>query len=134
MRDRRQDEEDRTLDVAYSGRGYNSDCKDGKGPRRHLPSIDPGNPEHDRDQAWLRWHQSTPLHPGWYWACAPGLWPQIVEVVYQGGKLVAIDKHTRSSPKGYFWTHFAGPVPEPTPPRQLDNQRDALAYNGESYI
>ena len=83
--------------------------------RRPLPERDSERDKHD--PGWHYWSHYFPQQPGWYWVCGPKLWPQCIQFHYEGGKIVAIDRHS-IGPIGP-WNRFAGPIPDPHMPRNF---------------
>lgn len=69
--------------------------------------------------SWLFWKTAFPPLPGWYWVAAPKVWPQCVEISWNGGVLKIDDRHAQSAKTGVCWTHFAGPIPDPPMPIKL---------------
>lgn len=114
------------------GNPYSRDCygyvngkrkdTDSKPARRKLPKIDLdkfNEPEFD----FLEW---KPLNfvvvPGYYWVCAPGMWPQVVKFEFVKGFLVPTDSH--SADKKGFWKKAAGPIPDPVSPYMLKHRTE----------
>lgn len=86
-----------------------------KPERRALPKAQ--SPEDQHMPLWMAWNNCPPHHPGWYWVCSKGVWPQCVECAYVRGKLRFVDRHSEHQEEHDFWEVFAGPIPDPPTPK-----------------